>query len=70
MPKISKMTHIDNIIIWGWASILKVPKIASLQCVYNISEKKLEMKLIFCMQINKFPKSLFQHFGHQRFLQG
>ena len=25
----------------------KVPKIASLQCLYNISKKKLEMKLIF-----------------------
>ena len=44
---------------WGWSSITKVPKIASLQCLYNISEKKLEV--ISCMQINikvwasKFP---------------
>ena len=30
----------------------KVPKIASLQCLYNISNTKLVMKLIFCMQIN------------------
>ena len=28
------------------------PKIASFPCLYNILKKKLEMKLIFCMQIN------------------
>ena len=28
------------------------PKIASLQCLHNISKKELEMKLIFCKQIN------------------
>ena len=55
---------------WGWLSISKVPKIASLQGVYNISKKKLDMKLIFCMLINiKWPTSWFQHFGHQIFLQ-
>ena len=32
--------------------IFKVPKIASLQCLYNISKNKLEMKLLFCMQIS------------------
>ena len=37
---------------WRWSSISKVSKIASLQCLYNISKKKLDMKLIFCMQIN------------------
>ena len=37
---------------WGWSSIPKVTKIASLQCFYNISKKMLEMKLIFWMQIN------------------
>ena len=31
---------------WGWSSIPKITKIASLQCLFNIS-KKLEMKLIF-----------------------
>ena len=36
----------------GWSSILKVPKIASLQDLYNISKKKCKMKLIFCMQVN------------------
>ena len=32
---------------WRWPSISKAPKIASFQCLYNISKKKLEMKLIF-----------------------
>ena len=36
---------------WGWSSISKVPKIASLWCLYNMSKKKLEMKMIFCTQI-------------------
>ena len=26
---------------WEWSSILKVPKVTSLQCLYNISKKKL-----------------------------
>ena len=30
----------------------KVTKLASLQCLYNISKKELEMKLIFCKQTN------------------
>ena len=51
---------------WGWSSIPKVPKIASLQCLYNISKKKLEMNLIFCMQINvKVSYKLISTFGHQ-----
>ena len=32
---------------WRLSSISKVPKIASSQCLWNISKKKLEMKLIF-----------------------
>ena len=36
----------------GWTSIPKIPKIASLQYLKNISKKKSEMKLIFCMQTN------------------
>ena len=39
-------------LLWWWSSTPKVPIIASFQCLYNISKKKLEMKLIFCMQIN------------------
>ena len=37
---------------WGWSRISKATKIASLLCFYSISKKKLEMKLIFCMQIS------------------
>ena len=48
---------------WRWWSIFKVPKIASLQSLYNISKNKLDVVLIFCMQIKKFPTSWFQHFG-------
>ena len=29
--------------------MFKVPKITSMQCLYNISRKNLVMKLIFCM---------------------
>ena len=36
----------------GWSSIPKVPVIASLQCVIISQKKKLEMELIFWMQIN------------------
>ena len=39
------------------SSIPRVPSIASLQCLYNISKKKLKMKLIFWIQINiKVPQ--------------
>ena len=34
---------------WGWS---KIPKVASLQCLYKISKKNSEMKLSFCMHIN------------------
>ena len=37
---------------WGWSSIPKVSKLLSLQCLYNISKKKLQIKLSLCMQIN------------------
>ena len=39
-----------KLIVWEWSKIPKVPKIASLQCLYSISKKKLKLKLIFCMQ--------------------
>ena len=39
-------------VLIGMAKLSQSPKIASLQCLYNISIKKLEMKLIFCMQLN------------------
>ena len=61
---------------WGWSSISKVLKIASLWYLYNMSKKKLEMKMIFCMQINirvvyksistlwapKFPTRWYYHY--------
>ena len=54
---------------WRWSSISKVPKIASLQCLYNISKKKLEMKLIFCMQINtQVSKNLHYRFWWKQWI--
>ena len=52
--KHESVLQIDTMILMGreWSSIPKVPKIASLQCLYNISKKELEMKLIFCMYVN------------------
>ena len=52
--KHESLLQIDTMILMGreWSSIPKVPKIASLQCLYNISKKELEMKLIFCLYIN------------------
>ena len=44
-------------------------KIPSLQCLYIISIKKLEVKSIFACRWTKFPANSFQHFGHQSFLQ-
>ena len=51
--KHESLLQIDTMILmgWEWSSIPKVLKIASLQCLYNISKKELEMKLIFCMYI-------------------
>ena len=38
---------------------------------FAISKKELEMKLIFCMQINiKMAYKLISTLGHQRLLQG
>ena len=50
--------QIDTMILMGMSSIPKVPKMASLQCLYNTSKKKLQMKLIFL-----YPDK------HQSFLQ-
>ena len=45
---------------WGWSSIPKIPKIASLQC--------LKMKLIFCMEINiKVSKKFISTFSASEF---
>ena len=62
MPKLPEITNLLSMkacyksILWlGWLSIPKVSIIAILECLHNISKKKLEMKLIF--------------FLHQNFLQ-
>ena len=45
--KHESLLQIDTKIFWWvWSSIPKVPKIASLQCLYNISKKKFIMKFI------------------------
>ena len=43
--------------VWRWSRISRVPKIASLQCLYSISKKNLKLKLIFGMQ--SFQKIYF-----------
>ena len=45
--KHESLLQVDSMILMGI-----VPKIASLQCLENISKKKLKTKLVFCMQIN------------------
>ena len=48
---------------WAWSSTLKVLKVTSLQCIYNIWEKKLGIESIFCMQMNiKISTSWHCHF--------
>ena len=57
--KHESLLQIDTMILMGreWSSIPKVPKIASLQCLYNISKKELEIKLIFLL-VYKHPSVL------------
>ena len=50
--KHERLLQIDTMILMGSSSIPKVSKMASLQCLCKISKKKLDMKLIFCMQMN------------------
>ena len=51
--KHKSLLQIDTEIFWWvWSSIPKVSKISSLQCLYNIPKKKLEMKLTFLVQTN------------------
>ena len=37
--KHKSLQRIDNMIRWRWSSIPKVPKIANLQSLYNISKR-------------------------------
>ena len=48
---------------WGWPSIPQIPKIASSQCFYNISEK-VDRDEVDILHADKH-----QHFGQQSFLQ-
>ena len=50
--KNEKLVQIGTMILMGWSSISKVFEIASLQSLCNIAKKELEMKFIFCIQIN------------------
>ena len=50
--KHESLLQIDTIILMGMVKHSEVLKIASSQCFYNTSEKKLKMKLIFCMEVN------------------
>ena len=74
--KHENLIQIDTVILMGWSSIFKVTKLATLRCLYNMSRMELEMKLIFCMQINikvayklistlwapRFPKRWYYHY--------
>ena len=58
---------------WGWSSIAKVTKIASLQCLYNTSKKKVDevffhtnkyqsfLQLISALSASKFPTRWYCH---------
>ena len=61
-----------KLILWSLMGMVKRSRNSqkSLQCLYNVSKKKLEMKFFFWMQrITKVSPKL-QHLGHQSFLQG
>ena len=53
---------------WEWSSILKVLKITSLQCLYNISKKKLWMNgvLNFWCKLSIFDESSQKCPKHQK----
>ena len=57
--KHESLLQIDTRILKGQelSSIPKFPKISSLQCLYNISKKELEIKLIFLL-VYKHPSVL------------
>ena len=56
IDKHESLLQIDTMILMEWSSIAKVPKIASLECLCNISIKKLGVKLIFSI-LNKLKVS-------------
>ena len=50
--KHESLLQIGTMILTGTVKHFQSSQNSSLQCLYNISKKKLEMKLIFCIQIN------------------
>ena len=53
MQRSMKVTYKSILWLWfGWSSLPKVSKIACLQSLSFISNKKLKMKLVICMQIS------------------
>ena len=50
--KKESLLQVATMILMGMSSILKVPKVKSLQYLYNISKKKLGIEFIFSMEIN------------------
>ena len=59
--KYESFLQIDTLIVYDDGQ----EKIGILQCFYNISKKKLEMNLIFCMQISiKFSCKLISTLGY------
>ena len=47
--KHESLPQVDTMILMGMVKHSEVLKIASLLCHYSISEKKSELKLIFCL---------------------
>ena len=60
--QVSMQAHY-KLILWfwlRWSSISKVPKIASVQCLYNISKRKIEINWFFaCRSVSKWPPTLW-----------
>ena len=51
-----------KLIVWEWSKIPKVPKIASLQCLYSISKKKLKDEVGF-LHLDKHQSLLKIYFN-------
>ena len=50
---------------WGWSSIVKVPKIASLQCINKVKKKKVQdqVDILHADKHQSFPKLYSYTFG-------
>ena len=67
--KHENLKRIDTMILMEMVKQFKL-QIASMQCLYNMSKKKLEISWFFACRESKRSTSSFQNFGHQSFLQG